>query len=138
MLFLASSEILRIAERVVPGATVRDAGLIEAAAARPQAMLEGRYAYPDVVHMAAALTASLVCNHALIDGNKRLGLACLIVFLRMNGFRLDMNNDEAYELIYGIASGTCRSVPEIATILAAKTGPYRVSDSSSSSASSPS
>jgi len=121
VLFLTSAEILRIAERVIPGASVRDVGLIEAAAARPQATLEGRYAYPDAAHMAAALTQSLVCNHALIDGNKRLGLACLIVFLRMNGYRLEMDNDEAYDLIYGIASGALREIPEIAKTLAAKT-----------------
>lgn len=118
MLFLTSAEILSIAERVIPGATVRDAGLIEAAAARPQATLDGRYAYPDVAHMAAAFTQSLVCNHGLVDGNKRLGLACLIVFMRMNGHRLRMSNDEAYDLIYGLASGTLRSVEDVARVLA--------------------
>ena len=120
MLFLSSDDIIRIARRVIgPDVVIRDVGLIEAASARPQATVGGRYAYADVASMAAALTHSLVTNHALVDGNKRLGLACLIVFLRMNGVRLTLSNDEAYDLIYGIASGDIRDVDDIARTLKA-------------------
>ena len=119
MLFLSAEDIIRIAHRVVgPGVAIRDVGLIEAAASRPQATAGGKSAYADVATMAAALTQSLVCGHALVDGNKRLGLACLIVFLRMNGLHLRMSNDEAYELIYGIASGEVRDVEAIAALIA--------------------
>jgi death on curing protein len=78
----------------------------------------------DVLHIAhrtigtVALTHSLVCNHALVDGNKRLGLACLVVFLGMNGRRLTMGNDEAYDFIYGIAAGDLRDVSDIARRIA--------------------
>lgn len=117
MLFLTTHEVIGIAQRVIPGCAVRDVGLIEAAVARPQASFDGQRVYPDAVHMAAALVESLVCNHALVDGNKRLGLACLIVFLRLNGRRLTMTNDQAYDLIYAVASGALRSVEDIATAL---------------------
>ena len=117
VLFLTTQDVLGIAERVIPGCAVRDVGLIEAAIARPQASVEGQWAYADAVHMAAALVESLACNHAFVDGNKRLGLACLIVFLRMNGHRLTMTNDQAYDLIYAVASGTLRSVDDIAQAL---------------------
>lgn len=119
MLFLTTPEVLRIAERVIPGAVVRDVGLIEAAVARPQTSVQGAYAYAGLVPMAAAFTQSLVCNHGLVDGNKRLGLACLIVFLGLNGRRLSMSNDEAHDFIYGIASGTLRSLDDIARVLEA-------------------
>jgi len=120
VLFLSSEDIIRIARRVIgPDVVIRDMGLIEAASARPQATAGGRYAYSDVASMAAALTHSLVTNHALVDGNKRLGLACLIVFLRMNGVRLTMSNDEAYDVIYGIASGEIRDVNTIARMIKA-------------------
>ena len=117
MLFLTAQEILRIAERVIEQPQCRDLGLIEAAAARPGTTVGGQRAYSDVVEMAAALTESLVCNHALVDGNKRLGLASLIVFLRMNRRRLAMTNDDAYEFIYAIASGRLRGVDQISAVL---------------------
>ncbi|MFN8083567.1 MAG: hypothetical protein U0Q14_04990 [Dermatophilaceae bacterium] len=45
-------------------------------------------------------------NHALVDGNKRLGLATLLAFLGINGRRLDATNDAAYGLIVSVATGT--------------------------------
>ena len=118
VLFLSADDIKGIAQRVIePGVAIRDAGLLEAAAARPQATVGGAPAYGDLPTMAAALTHSLVCGHALVDGNKRLGLACLIVFLGMNGSRLSMTNDAAYELIHAIASGTLRDIAEIAAAI---------------------
>lgn len=121
MLFLAAEDCVRIARRVIgPGVTVRDMGLIEAAVARPQATFDGQPVYDDIVDMAAALTESLVTNHALVDGNKRIGFACLIVFLRMNGRRITMTNDDAYDFIDGIASGQLRGVPTIAEKLRQK------------------
>ncbi|MGH9280443.1 MAG: type II toxin-antitoxin system death-on-curing family toxin [Acidimicrobiales bacterium] len=52
---------------------IRDAGLLGSAAARPQATVFGEDAYPDVWTKAAALLQSIVKNHPLVDGNKRLG-----------------------------------------------------------------
>lgn len=118
MLFLSAADVLRVAGRILgPAVAIRDIGLIEAASARPQTTVNGEYAYQTVAEMAAALTQSIVTNHALVDGNKRLGLACLLVFLRMNGHRPMWTNDEAYELIYGIADGTFRTVEEIAVLI---------------------
>lgn len=117
MLHLNTSELLHIAGRVVDPLIVRDAGLLEAAAARPQATFDGRPVYDDLVEMAAALTESIVTNHGLVDGNKRLGLAALVVFLGINGSRLTMSNDGAYDLIYGIASGELRGVHDVARTL---------------------
>ena len=118
MLFLSTDDVLRVARRILgPALTIRDVGLIEAASARPQTTVDGQYAYQTVAEMAAALTQSIVTNHALVDGNKRLGLACLLVFLRMNGHRPTWTNDEAYELIYGIADGSFRTVEEIAVLI---------------------
>ena len=66
---------------------------------------------------------SLASNHALIDGNKRLALAAIIAFYGVNGRRLALTNDEAYELIIDVAAGKLDSVDGIAAILAAATGP---------------
>ncbi|RRD26695.1 hypothetical protein EII10_09915 [Actinomyces bowdenii] len=42
---------------------------------------------------------SLVRNHSLVDGNKRLGWLATLVFLDINGRRIDAPDDEAYEAV---------------------------------------
>jgi len=115
VIYLRYDELLYIAERAIaPDVVVRDHGLLESALARPQASVFGRDAYPTLMLKAAALTHSLVRNHGLVDGNKRLGLSGLIAFLGLNGMRLTWTNDEAYEFIVKIASGALDEVSEIA------------------------
>ncbi len=96
---------------------VRDVGLLESAAHRAGAVLYGHEAYPDFDHKAAALLDSLVGNHALVDGNKRLGWLAIVVFYGLNGLDLDAPDDPAYELVMSVAR---REVPldEIAATLA--------------------
>ncbi len=58
-------------------------------------------------------------NHALADGNKRLALAAAIAFYGINGMRLTLTNDEAYDLVIDVASGKLDDVPTIACVLEA-------------------
>lgn len=60
---------------------------------------------------------SLARNHALVDGNKRLALAGVIAFYGVNGRRLTLTNDEAYNLVMSVASGQLDSVDEITSRL---------------------
>jgi death-on-curing protein len=84
---------------------VRDIGLLGAAVARPQTSVGGEDAYPDIWSKAAALLQSVVRNHALIDGNKRLGWLAAAVFLEINGASVaDADNDAVYELVMEVAS----------------------------------
>jgi death on curing protein len=118
VIYLTADEVLHIAERTLgtaPG--VRDAGLIESAVARPQATVFGEDAYGTIHTKAAALLHSLVQNHPLVDGNKRLGLAATIVFYGVNGFRFRATNDEAYDLVIAIATGELREADDIAARL---------------------
>lgn len=115
MIMLTLADLIRIASRVVgPDLAVRDYGLLESAAARPRATVFGEDAYPGIHEKAAALLQSVVSNHALIDGNKRLALAAVIVFYGVNGYRLTFDNDGAYNLIMEVASGALRDVQQIA------------------------
>lgn len=124
MIYLDLEDLLRIAGRVVEGdVQVRDAGLLESAAHRPRTTVFGTDAYPTLHEKAAALLHSVVCNHALVDGNKRLGLAALIAFLGLNGWRLTFTNDEAYELVMAIASGERVEVRAISEELVAGSEP---------------
>jgi len=101
--------------RAVPGGvTVRDVGLLGAAAVRPQTTFGAVDAYPDLISKAAALLHSLARNHALLDGNKRLALAGVIVFLGVNGVRLAATNNDAYDLVMSVATGDLDDVASIA------------------------
>ncbi len=124
MIFLNLEEVLHVATRALGSSPeIRDVGLLEAALARPQASAFGEAAYPTVHEKAAAFLHSLARNHALVDGNKRLALAGTIAFYGMNGMRLTLTNDEAYELIIQVASGELNDVREIVPVLEASTRP---------------
>jgi len=115
VIFLDVEDLLYIAERATGAqAEVRDIGLLESAAARPRASAFGADAYPTLHDKAAALLHSIVRNHALVDGNKRLGLAAVIAFYGLNGRRLTMTNDEAYDFVIAVASGELVDVTEMA------------------------
>ena len=106
-----------------PAPGVRDYGLLESALARARASAFGEDAYPGVHHKAAALMHSLARDHALVDGNRRLALGATIAFLGMNGLRLTLTNDDAYELVMNIATGQLDDVPAIAATLERGTAP---------------
>jgi death-on-curing protein len=85
---------------------IRDVGLLGSAAARPQMAVGGEDAYPDLWTKAAALLQSIVKNHALVDGNKRLGWLATAVFLELNGANpTHASNDAVYELVIRVAAG---------------------------------
>ncbi|HTQ19413.1 type II toxin-antitoxin system death-on-curing family toxin [Mycobacterium sp.] len=125
MIYLDLEDLLHIAERVLGNVEVRDLGLLEAAAARPRASAFGEDAYPSLHEKTAALIHSIARSHPLVDGNKRLALAAGIAFLGVNGRRLTMSNDEAYDLIISIATSQLDDIPAIAKSLARRTKPRR-------------
>jgi len=73
---------------------IRDLGLIQSAIARPQSSFGGDDLYPNVFNKAAALFHSLMFNHAFIDGNKRTTIASTARFLSLNGFELDVSQED--------------------------------------------
>lgn len=84
---------------------VRDLGLLGAAIARPSASAFGEAAYPDLWSKAAALLHSIVNNHALVDGNERLGWVACAVFLDVNGIDpTTATNNDVFDLAMRVAS----------------------------------
>lgn len=73
---------------------VRDAGLLASAVFRPQTGY-----YDDLLHQAAAMMESLANNHPFLDGNKRIAFASADVFLRLNGYALEVEPLEAHRFI---------------------------------------
>ena len=117
-LHLTVEQALRIARVAVGGPIeVRDVGLLESAVHRPRASVLGQDAYPDLFSKAAALLHSLARNHPLVDGNKRLAWLATYVFCAKNGVELNPADDDAYDLVVGVASGDISELNEIAATL---------------------
>lgn len=102
--FLTLEDLLALAQDLGVG-PVRDLGLLESAALRPRTSLFGRDAYPSLDEKAAVLLESIVRNHALIDGNKRLGFLALIVFYGINDIVIEVNDNVAYDHVIEVATG---------------------------------
>ena len=85
------------------GFYVKDPGLLSSALSRPKTTVFGKFAYPSIETMAAALHQSLVKNHPLVDGNKRTSWMLLNTFLELNGHELVMTDDEGMDFTIGVA-----------------------------------
>ena len=123
--YLDLSDLIRIACKVTGSAEppVRDWGLLESAIARPRTSVFGADAYPSLHEKVAALLHSLVRNHALIDGNKRLAFMAAFVMYQLNGYDLDPPSPEEGDVyIREVAQGD-HEVPAIAETLAKWTTP---------------
>lgn len=109
MPFLTLEEVLAARARVkgIPISAAMDhvhrMDLLESAVARPQ----NAFAYEgaDLVAQAATLMWGLVKNHPFSDGKKRTALVSTIAFLDINDHKLDMSEDEKFDLVIGIANG---------------------------------
>src|SRR6476469_7486011 len=92
--FLTDEEAFAVVRRL--GFHIRDAGLLSSALARPRTTVFGEDAYPDLPTKTAAMFESLVRNHPLLDGNKRLAVVLTWTFLLNNGYRLEHSEDDVY------------------------------------------
>lgn len=96
--YLTPQQILFIHARLIDTTGgehgIRDLGLLESAAARPQATFDAKELYPDLWLKVAALMASLAQNHPFVDGNKRTAITAAALFLLQNGRRLQTDNIE--------------------------------------------
>jgi death on curing protein len=114
VIHLDLEDLLHIAARTLGEFETRDMGLLESALARPRSTAFGTEIYSSVHAKAAALLHSVARNHALVDGDKRLALAATIAFYGLNGLRLTLSNDEAYDLVMAVAAGDLDDVAAIA------------------------
>ena len=99
--FLTLDEVLAIHDRLIEvfgGAEgVRDLGLLESALYRPQTGY-----YEDIIQMSAALFESLLMNHPFVDGNKRAAFFVTDIFLRLNGHRIKVDSNTAYNFLISL------------------------------------
>ena len=85
---------------------VRDIGLLESALEAPFQTFDGKDLYPALIQKAARLGHSLVSNHPFVDGNKRIGIHTMLVFLAVNGVEIECTQKELIDIGLSLADGT--------------------------------
>ena len=119
--FLTLDEVLAIhahqIQRYGGALGLRDRGLLESALGMPRATFAGEDLHSSLTEKGAAYLFHLLRNHPFIDGNKRAGLACCLVFLRLNGVAIRATDDELVDLVAAVAEGS-GSKADVAVFLA--------------------
>ena len=126
--FLTVLDLLQVHAQVISrfggDASLRDRGLLESAAAMPQAMFDGQFLHGTLPAMAAAHHFHLCANHPFVDGNKRVAVAAAEVFLVNNGLELAADDEQLESLTMGIAEGLLPK-SEVVSFYAAHARPLR-------------
>ncbi len=84
---------------------IRDSQLLDSALESVFQTFGGQELYPSVEEKGARLGYSLISNHAFVDGNKRIGMYILLIFLEVNGIRLHPSVSEVSKVGLAVASG---------------------------------
>ena len=115
--YLTPEQVLFLHSRLIAetggGHGVHELGLLLSALGRPQGTFDGKDLYPELFLKTAALMDSLVRNHPFVDGNKRTAITAAALFLRMNGYRLVVENNEMVRFTLACAQSQL-SLDEIA------------------------
>ena len=84
---------------------IRDIALLESALESAYATFDGVELYPTLQEKGARIGFSLISNHAFVDGNKRIGIFVMLVFLEVNGIKLRPTNSEVARVGLAVAAG---------------------------------
>lgn len=102
IIFINVNETIEIQKDLIDRFTgihgVRDIGLLESAVASPYVTFGGEYLHKDIFEMATAYLYNLTKNHAFIDGNKRIGVYISVLFLELNDYEVNLDNNQLYDL----------------------------------------
>ena len=92
---------------------VRNTGKLESSIAQPFQIISGQELYPTLVKKAAMLYYFCIKNHPFEDGNKRMGIFSLIIYLAKNGYWLDTTNDELFDITVYTAASSMKQKDEV-------------------------
>ena len=87
---------------------LRDEGLLDSALNAPFQGFGDVDSFPSLQQKGARLGYGLICNHAFVDGNKRIGAHAMLLFLSLNGIELDYTQNELSDMILDVAAGNLR------------------------------
>ncbi len=107
--FLNLSEVLHIhrdqIERYGGQPGIRDLGLLQSAVSMPAGGFGDRFLHENLFEMAAAYLFHITRNHPFMDGNKRTGVVCALVFLELNGIGVKASEESLVEMVMAVAEG---------------------------------
>jgi len=121
--FLSTSEVIALHKALISlyggHHGIRDHGLLDSAIQQCQVTFDGQYLYATIYDMTAAYVFHIIKNHPFIDGNKRTGIMCAIIFLKINGYEFTISTKQKgqnilYEFAIQIALSQL-TIKEIAT-----------------------
>ena len=78
--------------------------------------MRDQYFHSTLFEMAAAYLFHIVQNHPFVDGNKRVGAMAAFVFLKLNGFTMNVKEAEFEKMVRQVAEGQSKKA-QIATFL---------------------
>ena len=108
MIILSKEQVLKLHASLIKATGgsdgIRDEGMLDLALNNPFQSFDGKELYPSIQTKAARLCFGLVKNHAMMDGNKRLGAHVMLVFLALNGYELTYSQKELSDVILALAS----------------------------------
>lgn len=108
ILFLNIEEVIKIHAHQIalfgglPG--IRDYNLLESALYTPQSTFDGNYLHQDIFAMAAAYGFHLIKNHPFVDGNKRTGIICPVLFLEYNDYEIEISQKKLFDIAISLAT----------------------------------
>ncbi len=109
MIILSKEQVLQLHINLIKATGgsdgIRDEAMLDSALNSPFQSFSGKELYPSIQAKAAQLCFGLVKNHAMVDGNKRLGAHVMLVFLALNGYELSYNQTELSDIILAVAAG---------------------------------
>lgn len=110
MIRLTTKQVISIHSSLIEATSgtdgVRDMGLLESALEAPFQTFGGKDLYPALIQKAARLGHSLISNHPFVDGNKRIGIHTMLVFLAINGVEIECTQKELIDVGLSLADGT--------------------------------
>lgn len=110
MKILSKTQVLKLHETLIAASggspEIREEGLLDSACNAPFQSFGGTELYPSVLEKAARLGFGLIKNHPFVDGNKRIGIHSILVFLAVNHIELCYEDSDLTDLILKIASGS--------------------------------
>lgn len=113
MIRLTEQQVLAVHSRMIEmtGGSdgVRDRSLLDSALNAPFQTFDGKEIYPALLSKAAVMCRSIISNHPFVDGNKRLGIHVMLIFLKLNGIELQYSQNELIKLGLGVASSNLSS-----------------------------
>ena len=122
MIRLSKHQILLIHDQLIAetggSSGLRDEGMLDSALNAPFQTFGGVDVYPSLQQKAARLCFGLVKNHPFVDGNKRIGVHAMLVFLVLNGIELHHSQTELSDVILQLAAGEIEATDLLRWILA--------------------